>query len=301
MDWTEVPAGLGGKVDVSVWHELVQDHSGSPAPPELKASELGTITIIWQNENLLPGELIEFTHGNFISAVASLMAGLPFTARVLPTDLVLPADSLTNAYCLSQILVALWSGASLALCSVSGPETDLTFATHLISPTIVIVAAESAAKLHQNVLPAVQTGIAKFAHLSQSRTLAAGNMPSPNVFTKMSRSTQANLGAEPDKLRLVYIAEKANSTNPPLSSLELSDLRIFTGARVMYALTAAPVAGAVSQTYYFDYRVFEPAKRSHFGGPVSSLEVKLEDTEHYKTTDTSVEGEVSFFCELCGV
>jgi AMP-binding enzyme len=294
MDWTEVPAGLGGKVDVSVWHELVQDHSGSSPPPELKASELGTITVVWQSENLKPGELVEFTHANFIAAVASLLVALPFVERLVPSDLVLPADSLTNAYCLSQTLVALWSGASIVLCSVAGPEADLTFATSQISPTVVIVTAESAAKLHTDSSPAVQSGIGLVAHRSQSQTLAGGNMPLSSIITTMSGNTKAKLGAKPDYLRLVYITEKAHSINPSLSSRELSDLRIFTGAHVVYALTAAPVAGAIAQTHYYDYRVHDDAKRSHFGGPLGSLEVRLIDTEHHRTNDDVVEGEVCF-------
>lgn len=59
----------------------------------------------------------------------------------------------------------------------------------------------------------------------------------------------------------------------------LSDLRIFTKARICYALTTARVAGAVAQTNVFDYRR-DPVKDqasgcSHFGMPLASVEVKL--------------------------
>jgi hypothetical protein len=297
MDWTEIPAGLGGKMDVSVWHELVQDHSGSPTPvPDLETKDLGTITIIWQNENLKPGQIVEFTHANFIAAVASLMVALPFVERVLPTDLVLPADSLTNAYTLSQTLVALWSGASLALTSVAGPNANLTYATKNIAPTIVIATSESAAQLHAESSKAVQAGLAKLAHNSASSELGGGNMPKSRLLTAMVGNTKAQLGSTPEKLRLVYIAERAGSTNPPISSKELSDIRIFTDARVIYALTAPAVAGAVAQTHFFDYRVHDDGnktKHSHFGGPLSSLEVKLVDKAHAKTTDDCPQGEVS--------
>jgi hypothetical protein len=75
--------------------------------------------------------------------------------------------------------------------------------------------------------------------------------------------------------------------------LDLSDLRIFTSARVVYALTAAKIAGAVAQTSFYDYRVVNDAgKHSHFGPPLSSVEVLLRDTKDHKTTDDLAVGEV---------
>jgi hypothetical protein len=50
-------------------------------------------------------------------------------------------------------------------------------------------------------------------------------------------------------------------------------MRIFTGARVLYALTAAKVAGALFQTHAYDYR--RDSGPSHFGPPLSSVEIKL--------------------------
>jgi hypothetical protein len=62
----------------------------------------------------------------------------------------------------------------------------------------------------------------------------------------------------------------------------------------VYALTAARVAGAVAQTNVFDYRKDGGArnKHSHFGVPMSSLEIKLVDTGFHKTTDDTPKGEV---------
>ncbi len=101
----------------------------------------------------------------------------------------------------------------------------------------------------------------------------------------------------PGKLRAVFVAERAHADCPPLSSTDLSDLRIFTGARVVYALTAAKVAGAVAATNMYDYRTEagpEPA-HSHFGAIMSSLEIKLVDTEVHKTTEEgNPAGEVIF-------
>lgn len=65
---------------------------------------------------------------------------------------------------------------------------------------------------------------------------------------------------------------------------------------MVYALAAAKVAGAVSQTSFFDYRVDED-DAGHFGAPVTSVEVFLKDTSSLKTTDDKIEGEVSLYCD----
>jgi len=57
-----------------------------------------------------------------------------------------------------------------------------------------------------------------------------------------------------------------------LSSTMLSDLRLYTRARICYALTAASIAGAIAQSNVFDYRI---EAGSHFGAPLSSVEIKL--------------------------
>lgn len=61
----------------------------------------------------------------------------------------------------------------------------------------------------------------------------------------------------------------------------------------MYALTAARVAGAVAQTNMYDYRIGGLAsKHSHFGVPLSSVEVKVKDTPTLKTTEEQAVGEL---------
>lgn len=74
----------------------------------------------------------------------------------------------------------------------------------------------------------------------------------------------------------------------------MSDLRIYTQARVVYALTAARVAGAVAQTNIYDYRVenTHSSKHGHFGVPLSSVEVKVRDTPNHKTTEEQASGEL---------
>jgi hypothetical protein len=91
----------------------------------------------------------------------------------------------------------------------------------------------------------------------------------------------------------LFTSERAGLNTPPLSSKDLSDLRIYTQARVVYALTAAKVAGAVAQTNMYDYRLGMPSnKHSHFGVPLSSLEVKVRDTPTLKTTEEQSIGEL---------
>jgi len=61
MDWSEVPEGIGGKIDVSVWHELVQDQkSGAPELPSTSHKPPGVV-FLWQEVAGKPAEIVEFT------------------------------------------------------------------------------------------------------------------------------------------------------------------------------------------------------------------------------------------------
>jgi hypothetical protein len=96
-----------------------------------------------------------------------------------------------------------------------------------------------------------------------------------------------------DNLRLLFVSHRADGDpRKQLTSDQLTDLRIFTGARVTYALTAAEVAGAVSQTNIYDYR--RHSGPSHFGAPMSSVEIKLTRHEEDAGRERAVEGEVRF-------
>lgn len=101
------------------------------------------------------------------------------------------------------------------------------------------------------------------------------------------------IGTSPGKLRLIYVSEPVNAPSTPLSAEILSDLRIYTGSRIVYALTASKVAGAVSQTGIYDYRVDDGSEKySHFGAPPPSVEIFLKDTKEYQTSDTFFVGQV---------
>jgi hypothetical protein len=191
-------------------------------------------------------------------------------------------------------LAALFSHATVIIQSVAGPGVDLELATRSIAPTVTVISAETAAKLHNSTKTSITGGPQKLAHYLETRMLTAGRLPTDNLLTKLNAPARAAIGTTPGKLRLVFVSERQGLNTPPLSSEDLSDLRIFTKARVVYALTTAKVAGAVAQTNIYDYRRGETPsnKHSHFGVPLSCVEIKLKDTPQHKTTDDQTAGEL---------
>jgi len=154
----------------------------------------------------------------------------------------------------------------------------------------MVASADSAAKLRAETSGRVIGTLKKLGHWLQSRVLEAGRMPVDSFFGPQ----KVELGTTPGKLRLLFIADKAGIDTAALTSNDLSDLRIFTGSRVVYALTTARVAGAVAQTMIYDYRIHND-NRSHFGVPLGCLEVKLVDKGEVKTTEERAKGEVSVY------
>lgn len=147
--------------------------------------------------------------------------------------------------------------------------------------------------MHSTTAASAVGGLKQLAHYLESRVLASGRLPTASFLSGLSAPTRAAIGTTPGKLRLVFTSERAGLNTPPLSAQDLSDLRIYTQARIVYALTAAPVAGAVAQTNMYDYRVGAPSsKHSHFGVPLSSVEVKVRDTAALKTTEEQAVGEL---------
>ncbi|KAH7396423.1 hypothetical protein BKA66DRAFT_409850 [Pyrenochaeta sp. MPI-SDFR-AT-0127] len=295
MDWSEVPEGIGGKIDVSVWHELVQDQKNGAAAVLPSTSEKPPgVVFLWQEAVGKSTELVEFTQQNLVAAIGALITSLPAAHRLNASDTFLPADAFTHSYSLCLTLAALFSHSTVIINSVAGPGVDLTLASRSIAPTVVVVSAETAAKLHSTTNTAITSGPKKFAHYLETRMLTAGRLPTDTFLTQLNAPTRANIGSAPGKLRLVFISERAGLNTPPLSSEDLSDLRIYTKARVVYALTTAKVAGAVAQTNIYDYRTGTTPlnKHSHFGVPLSCVEIKLRDTAQHKTTDEQSIGEL---------
>lgn len=295
LDWNEVPKGIGGRVNVSTWQDIIQEQpqeAGKELPPLEGQKEPRDITVFWESQPGVMEEMVRFTAANLVSAIAGQLFAIPTSQRMNPSDLFLPADSLANTHTLVLTLAALYSNASVAFNSVAGKAADLGVATRGISPTIIAAAPATLLKTHSETSKSLSSVISRNIHKMQTTTLAKhGFMPAASFLTKFNDSIKPAIGTQPGKLRLLYIAERAGAGTPPLSSAQLSDLRIFTGARIIYALTAAKVAGAVAQTSLYDYRVFDD-QCSHFGAPLTSTEVFLRDTKDHKTTDSEIRGEV---------
>ena len=193
--------------------------------------------------------------------------------RLQHSDLVLSLDSISHIYPLTITLAALFSNASVALVSSARAGADFDYAFVGVSPTVVVTTADTMSQAHKHKSDATQGLLSKLQHSRRARTFAAGTMPKVNASTKNSP-------------RLTYISSGAVAGSVPLSSTELVDLRILTGSRIIYALSAAKVAGAVAQTNLLDYRLDETSsKQSHFGPPLSCLEIKLLETSGKKILD----------------
>jgi hypothetical protein len=293
MDWNEVPTGTGGAVNVSTWSEILQDQeaaAGTELPAIDRTLELKTVIAFWPS-----GELVEYTQANLIAGIAGQLTSIPTVQRITHNDLFLPADSLTTIYPLTLTLGALFSNASVALNSVAGTRPDLVLATQGIAPTIIVASSSTLAKSHEETAAKMNSSVYRLIHWFQTRSLVQhGVMPIATIFSRFYDSLRPVVGTTPGKLRLLYVSEQIGAESAPLSAETLSDSRIYLGARIIYALTAPKVAGAITQTGLYDYRVDDGSEKySHFGVPVTSVEILFKDTKEHKTTDEVSAGEVS--------
>lgn len=298
LDWNEVPKGMGGKVNVSTWQDILHDNpaaAGADLPPPGDAKEPNDVVFFWQTKPGTLEEMVRFTQKNLVSAISAQLTAVPTTQRLSPADLFLPAAPLSASFPLVLTLAALYSNASVAFNSVAGTASDLQVATGGIAPTVVVATPKTLQNTHKESSGKLTSIITSTAHWIQTRSLVQnGVMPVASFFTQYNESLRPTIGVTPGKLRVLYIADSAGTGNPTLSERTLSDLRIFTGARVIYALAAAKVAGAVAQTQYHDYRVQADGAGTHFGPPLSSVEVLLKDSGNHKTAEDgqTIEGEI---------
>jgi hypothetical protein len=296
MDWSEVPEGTGGSVNVATWQDIINE-APNGASTELGPSSAETapqdiVTFSLNNAGQVE-QMVRFSQANLVAGIAGQIAAVPSKDRLGPADLFLSVDSLTNIHTLVLSFVALYSNASVALNSVAGRECDLVLATRSVSPTIIVTSPQTLLKAHTDSTSKLGSALSKAAHALSTRTLVQeGILSTSHFLSGFASGSKPVLGNEPGKLRLVYVADRAGAGDAKLSSSTLSDLRVFLGARIIYALSAPRVAGAVTQTAFFDYRVDEN-KESHFGAPVTSVEVFFKDTRDLKTTDEQAQGEVS--------
>lgn len=286
LDWSEVPEGAGGSVSVTTWRDIVDVDVRAELPGKTE-EPAGDVVLFWAaGAKGGPYEMVRFTQANLVAGVSGQLAGLPAKERLDASDLFLAADSLAHSHTLTLTLAALFSHASVALNSVAEQALDLELATVGIAPTVVTASPGTLLATRARCMENVgRAPLARLGHTLATRTLSLEGVFSPGNLLSAARPV---LGTTPGKLRLLYVAERAGDRENHLDTGAVSDLRVITGARVVHALSAARVAGAVCQTALYDYRV----GHDHFGAPLPSVEVFLVDKGVHTTTDDKVEGEV---------
>ena len=172
------------------------------------------------------------------------------------------------------MLAALYSGSTIALNSVAGEAIDLRLAVTGVSPTIILASPPALTKYHEEIMGHRSGFLDRINHTLHHQTLEAGNMPQPTPLSKLVAGSVTAIDPAFKDLRLIYARhDTADPAKATVSSQVLADLRVVLGARIVYALTAPGVAGAVTQTNVYDYR--KSKGPSHFGVPLSCVEIKL--------------------------
>ena len=111
-------------------------------------------------------------------------------------------------------------------------------------------------------------------------SLKAGVMPSTRPAAAISSLA---------RVRLMLIGQAASNT-VKLSSSTLHQLRLLSGSKVVYGLTAPKVAGAICQTNVHDYR--DKGEVVCVGPPLGSVEVHMVGEEG-KLGEATPQGRVS--------
>lgn len=173
--------------------------------------------------------------------------------------MIVSLSPLTQTFALSLVLAGLFSNASIALTSVAGLASDYELAFQGgIKPSIIIASAATMSKAHGRLTDGDKGVFSRIRRSRHASSLAAGKMRLNGL----------------QSLRLIYVS--AGPSSASLKAQDLNDLRIFTGSRIIHSLVLPQVAGAVAQTSPMDYRIGDqPTKMSHFGAPLSSVEIKV--------------------------
>ncbi|KAI0169606.1 hypothetical protein GGR52DRAFT_550720 [Hypoxylon sp. FL1284] len=292
LDWNEVPKGMGGSVNVSTWQDVLNDNpqsAGTGLPEIDPKADIQDVVFFWQSKPGTLEEMVRFTQGNLVSAISAQLAAIPQKERFTPADLFLPSASLSASFPLVLTFAALYANASVAFNSVAGTAPDLVLATTGVAPTIVVATPQTLTKTHAETIAKIASPLSRLSHWASTQSLVqSGAMPVASFLTSLNDSLRPRIGSAPTpgKLRLLYVADPAGAGAPRLSERALSDLRVFTRARVVHALSAPRVAGAAAQTQFHDYRVAGDGRApAHFGPPLSSTEVVLRDTPDARITD----------------
>ncbi|KAK5101093.1 hypothetical protein LTS08_004699 [Lithohypha guttulata] len=275
LDWNEVPEGVGGKLEVNTWHDLIDEKKGGASdvvPPLDKENEPLPVYALQQNKS---GQYdsVECSQRNLLSGTSALQSSLPRLHKLANNDSILITTPLNTTYALCWALLALFSGSTLLLTSVAGPNINLITATksarQLLKPTQIIADARSIPRLLEDLTSlAGQGGLgAKYSVWSTARAINQGYMPSPT-------SKPTYLPSSLSALKTLYIAQPDILPSAQrISSATLSNLRLLLSARVSLALTSARVAGYIAQTNILDYR--DKLGVNCVGPVAASLEVCL--------------------------
>ncbi|CAD6576876.1 MAG: hypothetical protein ASARMPRED_007928 [Alectoria sarmentosa] len=278
MDWNEVAEGEGGKADIAVWHDIIdKGQASSELPDDVPGGTVTNVVMVTEDawSAMDSYELTEFTQANFVAAIGAQISALPRLHRLAPTDTFTPLASLAEMYPLIVTLAALFSNASLALTSVSGPKAPYSAAFQGASPTVIVANTETLSGFCKDKERTMSSSpLGQFNQWRKAKTLKAGTMPKASGLTNTPR--------------LIYTYDKAGASTVKLDPEELFKLKIYSGARLVYAFTDSQVAGAISQTNMLDYQITS----ADFGAPLSSVEIKLRDAEDGKTTDDKAMGEL---------
>ncbi|KAL8687589.1 MAG: hypothetical protein Q9218_006284 [Villophora microphyllina] len=280
MDWNEVPEGVGGKAEIAVWHDIIEERRSSVStdlPSDKDPTQIVAVSKVTSSKDNGP-KIVEFTQQNIAAAVAAQISALPRPHRLIPSDLLLSLAPLTSLYPLTITLAALYSNSSLALTSVTSHKAPYDAAFRSVKPTIIIASPPTIKQAVKTFQELPKSMMQKYALWRQAASLAEGVMPKVT-------------GHLPSP-RLVYTFEDSASREAPLTLKDLGDFRLLTAVRTAYAFTDAKVAGAISQTNIYDYRRDPDAEQAAFGGPVSSVEIKLVDADGHRNSDEKALGKI---------
>jgi len=211
-----------------------------------------------------------------MAGIAAIQSSMPRLHKLQAADSVLPSTHLHTSYALCWTLLALFSGSTLLLNSVSGPTVNLVAVTksarQKLKPTYVIADARSIPRfLEEMTTTAGNSGIGgKYSAWSTGRAINQGYMEVENSPTYLPVGLSG--------LKTLYIAQPDVLEGAQrVKSSTLSALRLLLGARVSLALTTGRVAGYVAQTNVLDYR--DKGDACCVGPVAASLELHLTGAE----------------------
>jgi hypothetical protein len=318
MAWDETPMPSG--VEVATWHDVVEQSSASsevpafdkdsPKPKPLTTFFLNTsgemeaaqFTSDVRTPHIRPpgSRLTSPSTQNIVSGISALITTLPRSQPLSSTDIVLPTSNLTTIYPLTYILASLYSNASIALNSVSGPDAALFSVVAgagagQCKPTILITTAPTLSKYLKNYTR-TGLGVSRLGKFWHRRSLAQGVMPKrkpiPDLNGKDAFALVMDLQALVN-VRAMFVAQEVGAVKSKGEALDgktLDELRVELGMRIGYALTDGRVAGAVAQTNIADFR--NKKEVVCVGPPIGSVEVFLKGEEK-DIQGSLAEGQVS--------